>query len=454
MVYGRRRLGKTFLLQHFFTEPSMAETRVVYYLASQSTAEVQRREFAERLLDELYEPLATVDDLAVSWTSLLRFASRRAKELNEGGRVAVVLDEFPYLVEKSAELPSILQSWWDMEAAHSPVYVVLCGSQLSAMAAMGEVTRPLHGRFNAGRLLVKPMRYDDIACFYEGQPGYSVVERLIMYGALGGTPRYHAMVRADQPWKDQLVNLLFRPGCSLEDEVRFLLSSEQIRDVGPFQAVLGAIAAGKAKHGDICSATGLASNALAYVTKVLIELGWVRKERPFGERSEARALYTIADPFVAFHHRFVARTASAAQFADPMEVFDRFVGPYLSDYMGKYVFELVCAQWMHRHAVNTLGLTPTDLGRWWSRDSQVEIDLVAPLVDGGTLFGECKWSSGTEVDTNVLFALRAKAAKTPEKSWQSDPRFVLFTAGGFTDRLRAIAEAEPNVLLVDGSMLF
>ncbi len=118
MVYGRRRLGKTFLLQHFFTEPSELKTKVVYYLASQSTAEVQRREFAERLLEELYEPLATVDDLAVSWTSLLRYASRRANELGQNARVAVVLDEFPYLVENSPELPSILQSWWDMEGAH------------------------------------------------------------------------------------------------------------------------------------------------------------------------------------------------------------------------------------------------------------------------------------------------------------------------------------------------
>ncbi|CAN5620811.1 ATP-binding protein [soil metagenome] len=454
MVYGRRRLGKTYLLQRLFTEPAEVETRVVYYLASQSTDEVHRREMADRVLAALPDPFASIEELAVSWMALLRYASRRAREIKGEARVAIVLDEFPYLVEKTPELPSILQGWWDAEGLHSPIYAVLCGSQLSAMAALGEETKPLYGRFNAGRHLVQPMRYDDVGRFYEGQAHYGPAEKLKMYGALGGAPRYHAMVRPDRPWDEELVDLLFRPGGQLEDEARFLLSSEQIRDVATYQAVLGAVASGRTRRGAIANATGIGENGLSHPLNVLQELGWVAREKPYGEKGEGRALYRVADPFLSFHHRFVTRTASAVQFADPMAVFKRDVEPHFADYMGRHVFESVCAQWLWKRAATELGLMPTDLGRWWSRDGQTEIDLVAPLDGSGTLFGECKWSANAPVDTDVLVGLQRKVVKLPEPKWLKDPRYVLFSLGGFSERLRSIARNDPHVMLVDGSMLF
>jgi AAA+ ATPase superfamily predicted ATPase len=121
IVYGRRRLGKTFLLQRFFTEPDSRDIKVVYSLANQTTSEIQRLELAERLLSVLPDPLASARELAVSWNSLFRYASQQATKLGSEAKVALVLDEFPYLVDKSPELPSVLQSWWDMEGAHSPI---------------------------------------------------------------------------------------------------------------------------------------------------------------------------------------------------------------------------------------------------------------------------------------------------------------------------------------------
>ena len=454
MVYGRRRLGKTYLLQRLFTEPSPERTKAVYYLASQSTSEIQRREFAELILTTFPDPLTTVDELAVSWMTLLRFVSKQARDLGDNARVAIILDEFPYLVEKTPELPSIVQAWWDTEGLHSPIYTVLCGSQLSAMAALGEATMPLHGRFNAGRHLIRPMSYYDVGCFYETQCQYSIPEKLQMYGALGGTPRYHAMVRASHAWDEQLVDLLFRPGCRLEDEVSYLLSSEQIRDVATYQAILGAIASGNTKRTDIANDTGIKENGLSHPLNVLQNLGWVAREKPYGEQSERRALYRIADPFLSFHHRFVTRTASAVQFSDPMAVFKRYVEPHISDYMGKTIFETVCAQWLQRRATTDLGLPLNDCGRWWSRDGQVEIDLVAPIDGGAMLFGECKWSVNTIVDVDTLAKLQGKVARVAEPKWLVDPHFILFSIGGFSDRLRSIAKSDSRVMLVDGSMLF
>jgi AAA+ ATPase superfamily predicted ATPase len=177
------------------------------------------------------------------------------------------------------------------------------------------------------------MSYIDVASFYQGGLSYGAVEKLLMYGALGGTPRYHGEADPQLPWDEQIVDLLFRQGAPFENEARSLLASEQVRDPAPYNAILAAIAAGKTKHSEIASATGLPATAIAHPLNTLIELEWVRKERSFGETSDRRSIYRLSDPFLQFWYRFGAPLASAFRFEDTMDVFRRFVEPHLDDYM-------------------------------------------------------------------------------------------------------------------------
>ncbi len=132
------------------------------------------RRLARQLIAALPSGGVTAEDIAVSWNALLRYATQQTKERKRAaGRFALILDEFPYLVDQTPELPSILQAWWDREAVHSPLLIVLCGSQLSAMAALGQESAPLFGRFNAGIFHLDPLHYEDVAAFYAGSPRYA-----------------------------------------------------------------------------------------------------------------------------------------------------------------------------------------------------------------------------------------------------------------------------------------
>ena len=458
LLYGRRRLGKTYLLQRYFTggvtgdEPAKPHC---YYLAEQTTAHAQRLALAEQLLVSLPSEGVSVEEIAVSWNALLRYVSREAG-LREpsSGRFALILDEFPYLIEQTGELPSILQAWWDREGIHAPLYVVLCGSQLSAMAALGAESAPLFGRFNAGTHRLDPLTYEDVAAFYAGRPAYSLSDTLMMYGILGGTPRYHALVDATQSMEQEVIALLLRPRAVLENEVRFLLSSEQIRDTAPYNAVLGAVAAGETQFGRIEQHTGVEKGRLAFYLRTLQDLGWIRRELPFGEKSDRRALYRIADPFLMFWYRFVAPLASALQFGDAGQIYQERILPHLADYMGWNVFEEICGQWLRRHAHARLGLTIHQMGRYWSRNGRIEIDIMAQLETGHHLFGECKWSGHSQVGLRVYSELRAKVAMLPEAQWQVQATYLLFSVGGFAPEVHALA-AEPGerLLLVQGTDL-
>ena len=473
LVYGRRRVGKTYLLQHFFgvdpLDPGNAK-RHCYSLAEQTTATAQRAALAAQVLGALPDAGVSEAELAVSWNAILRHVSSHCssafgkQKQKESQPFGLILDEFPYLVAQSPELPSVLQAWWDREGIGARLLVVLCGSQLSAMEALGAESAPLFGRFNGGRLLLTPLSYEDVAAFYSGSPRYGLRETLIMYGAFGGTPRYHALVDTTRPMNEEIVDLLMRPRSPLETEVRFLLTSEQIRDPAPYNAVLGAVAAGHTQFSDLQQQTHTETAALSYSLRTLISLGWLRREFPFEETREKRAQYRIADPFITFWYRFVAPLSSALQFTDPAQVYAGRVAPFLADYMGRYVFEDICHQWLRRHAGKRLGLTISDAGRWWSRDGRVELDIVARLdrvnadvanSEVGTyLYGECKWSQDRPVGLSVYSALQAKVAQLPREEQRREASFVLFSGGGFTPELKTLA-ADPTsrLHLVSGNDL-
>ena len=486
LVYGRRRVGKTYLLQHFFgTDPCHPESakRHCYSLAEQTTATAQRAALAAQILEALPDAGVSEADLAVSWNAILRHVSFHCRAVpgrnsagdekslsdeksagDEEQPFGLILDEFPYLVAQSPELPSVLQAWWDREGIGARLLVVLCGSQLSAMEALGAESAPLFGHFNGGRLLLTPLSYEDVAAFYSSSHIYGLRETLIMYGALGGTPRYHALVDTTRPMNEEIVDLLMRPRSPLETEVRFLLTSEQIRDPAPYNAVLGAVAAGHTQFSELQQQTHTETAALSYSLRTLISLGWLRREFPFEETREKRAQYRIADPFVTFWYRFVAPLSSALQFSDPAQVYAGRVAPFLANYMGRYVFEDICHQWLRRHAGERLGLTISDAGRWWSRDGRVELDIAARLdrvnVDaansdvGRYLYGECKWSQDRSVGLAVYSALLAKVAQLPREEQRWEASFVLFSVGGFSPDLETLA-ADPTsrLHLVKGSDL-
>ena len=131
VVYGRRRLGKSTLIQRVLTGND------VYFLADRSESRHQRA-----LLAKVTAQILPDFDKVVypDWESLFREANHRAER-----RFTLCLDEFPYLVEQSPELPSVLQKLIDEK--NLMYNLVLCGSSQTMMYGLFlDSTAPLYGR--------------------------------------------------------------------------------------------------------------------------------------------------------------------------------------------------------------------------------------------------------------------------------------------------------------------
>lgn len=137
VVYGRRRIGKTRLLLEWSKRHGG-----LYTVADQSSAEVQRRYFAQAVAERL-PGFGDVD--YPDWRTLLTRLARDAEAASWRG--PLVIDELPYLVNVSPELPSVLQRWIDHEAARARLVVALAGSSqrmMQGLVLLGNA--PLYGR--------------------------------------------------------------------------------------------------------------------------------------------------------------------------------------------------------------------------------------------------------------------------------------------------------------------
>ena len=446
LLYGRRRVGKTYLLQQL-----LASRPGVYFLAAESSSGENLGEF----LGQVRQAFPERTDITIESYPTWRVALRLLCELARERPPLIALDEFGYLCHVEPSIPSLIQAVWDQDAPASQLKLVLCGSEINMLSALDEYGRPLHGRFDWVQQY-RPLDYYDAARFLTlaaaPGPGFGARDLLLAYGVFGGSGRYLAAIDPSLPLAANISHLLLDPLGAFHREGDNLIRWErEIRDYANYNSVLEAIASGATEWGEIANQAHVEQHTVAGCLERLQRLGWVSHERPFGEPGR-RGIYRLEDNLLKFWYRFVFRFRSALQMAEPQAAWTSLVEPQLDGYMGWDVFEGVCLQNLARFQ-GSYGLPLiTGMGRWWNRRSDVEIDIVASLSDGSYLYGECKWSR-SPLDVAALTTLQRKVQSVPMSERQVQARLALFSAGGFLPRLREIAD-EAGVLLVGPEELF
>ena len=438
VLYGRRRVGKTELLTQF-----CKGKRSIYFLASQLKTPDQLRQLTETSRHVINDPLLQ-SLLFDDWESAFIYFYQQAQE----ERLVLVLDEFQYLCEDSPALPSLIQRFWDLHGKNSKLFLILCGSQVSFMEQEVLAERsPLYGR-RTGQLRLMPLSYRDSGSFF---PEQSAKEKLILYGISGGIPAYlNHLNTAQTTLEQQIKDKLLTPQSYLFDEVNFLLRSE-LREPRTYASLLHAIASGATRLNEISQRVRLEpTNANKYLS-VLRELGLIKRETPVAERTPQKSrkgLYKIADNYVKFWFRFVLPNRSLIESGNADLVYQQMIAPHLLHYMGS-IFEDVCRQYVERYWSEKLKVTPIRVGAHWG--SELEIDVLTENVDGSHWFGECKWWN-SPIGENVLNRLIENAGKVHDE-WKKNPRYILFSANGFTEALRQRSEKE-GVSLIETDDLF
>ncbi|MBM3978084.1 MAG: ATP-binding protein, partial [Planctomycetes bacterium] len=351
VLYGRRRVGKTELLQQF-----CQGRRAVYFLAAQVREKDNLRAFRDALRDALGDELVGNVEFR-DWGAALGYASERAA----GERLVVVLDEFPYLCEANAGLPSQLQQFWDTRGKKSSLLLVLCGSQVSFMEEEVLAERsPLFGRRTAQRRL-EPLRPPDAARFFAK---WKPEDRLLAWAVLGGMPAYLRRFEPRESFEQNLLREALSPEGYLFDEPQFLLRAE-FSSPTTYNSVLAAVAQGAQRVGDIALSVGVDATTANKYLHTLRELRIVARDIPLTDPDPLRSrrgTYRIEDRYLAFHFRHVQPNVSLIEAGRGARVLETSVQPDRGRLLEEARIDFAM-DWLRHSAGELLGAEIAELGR-------------------------------------------------------------------------------------------
>lgn len=431
VIYGRRRVGKTELINHFIAQKS-----AIYFMGVESNAKQNLENFSKSIIE--YTSGITAETTFASF----QVALETVFKLSEKERIILAIDEYPYIARASKSLASTLQLLIDKYKDSSKMMLILCGSSMSYMEDhVLSYKAPLYGRRTA-QIKLLPFDFEETCCYFKK---YSATDKALAYGIIGGTPQYILQINDKLSIEDNIKNTYLNPSSSLYEEPTNLLKQE-VREPAIYTAIITAIATGASRMSEISNKVGEDTNVCSTYLKNLLSLGIIKKETPYGEKASKKSIYSIEDNMFRFWYRFVPENTSLIARGATDLVYKR-IEPQLSTYMGK-VFEEICKQYLWKLLLtDNSPVFFSSLGRWWGSDPirkcQAEIDIMGEEDKNTALFAECKWTN-EKVDVGVLETLIQRS----ELFSYSKKHYYLFSKNGFTKGCLERAKEQSNIYCV------
>lgn len=378
VMYGRRRLGKSTLIKRVLSDTD------VYFLADRSEGQHQRILLAKVIA----QVFSDFDKLTYpDWESIFRAVNYRTDK-----RFTLCLDEFPYLVEQSPELPSVLQKLVDEKQLK--YNLALCGSSQNMMYGLFlDSTAPLYGRADEIMRLA-PIRLP----YIQEALLLNAMNAIEEYAVWGGVPRYWELRENRSSLDDALWrNILSVNGTLYEEPIK--LFQDDVKDIVKTSTIMSYIGTGANLLSEIAARCNEPATNLSRPLKKLIDLGFLEKDVPFGidEKNAKKSLYKIADPFMAFYYQFVVPNRSFIELGRRLPI-EQALTAHFSEYVSMQ-WEKLCRDAVTGNLVN--GIVYGEAKRWWGsvlnedkKPEQVEFDVMAESLDKKYLLvGECKWTT-------------------------------------------------------------
>jgi uncharacterized protein len=428
VLYGRRRIGKTTLMNEFLRRQ---KTQSISFTAVEQSEQVLIRMMSNAVLLSIAPELQGIVNFT-SFEQIFEFVGQKASS----ERIIFFIDEYPYLAKQCPYIQSVLQKVIDQTWKQTKLFFVLCGSLVSFMKedVIAE-SAPLYGRSNL-EMKLRPFDYLQTAEFFQN---YTYEEKAICYGLTGGVAKYIEQFDAEKPLEANIIEQFFEMGGYFtEEQVKTVVTGEK-QNPALYNSILLAVATGHSKNNEIASFAGMKD--VTYPLKVLVEAELLEK------RSSGKPYYVIADNMLAFWFKYVSCATSLINAGRGEQYYISFVKDNLHDFMGT-VFEQMAKDYLLSHAGAENVPLMTDISEYQNtildenrKRKQLEIDLVGYRRKDIVLLGECKFK-------NEKFGKGELEVFTDKVKYMlaNSPALFLFSLSGFT---KYVEENAQNTVLVD-----
>lgn len=425
-IYGRRRVGKTRLLEEF-----IKDKKTIFFTADQFSDVSNLEGLSWTITRTIHQ--SNVETSFSSFQDAFEAVAECARENKEP--LVFIIDEYPYLSENTQGIASVLQRTIDKEYLHLPnLMLILTGSQTSFMEqqVMG-YRSPLYGR-RTGQIKLRPLDFGDARKFL---PQMDITDFLTIYGITGGIPLYLSIMNDDLTLEDNIKKNLLTQNTLLYEEPYNLLLQE-LRNPNRYNEILSSIANGKNKLNEIADRLDIESGTLSKYIDVLMELDIIEKREPLIKTSKRKTIYYIKDGLFHFWYRYVPKYRTFIERKQLENLWPKIEEDLIQ--FTSLIFEDFCRDWVLRLNDPLV----REAGGWWgnnpliknSKANAEEIDVIGlGLEDDELVIGECKWRN-EDTGLKVGEKLIERAEFFPH-----DKKYLyIFSKSDFSEGLKEYAE--------------
>lgn len=374
MVYGKRRVGKTTLIQKALES---CQYQKAYFECLKGTMQDN--------IDGLVQELVRAKILPVPLNfNTLQDVFTYLNAIPQ--KIVIVIDEYPYLkaMNDSAAVDSIFQSIIDNRLSN--IELILSGSHIGMMKDALQEKNALYGRF-AVTIKLNELSYLDAAKFYPDKTPY---DKVAHYAVFGGSPFVNQVLNPAATLRENIISTILNPMSAVYLYASQLLLSDYSVKINA-ERIFSVIGNGKKRYTEIEDRLDVKKTGnLSKQIKSLIDLEIISRNSPINKLSDnKKSTFEINDNLLRFYFTFVYKNASALQVLGAEAFYDEYVAPVLTDFIS-HRFEGICRDYFSLQVRSGKLKGVRNIGSYYYDDpvhrKNGEFDVALEFADGYEIF--------------------------------------------------------------------
>jgi len=434
LLYGRRRVGKTALIEEF-----IKSKKYIYLLATQQDISIVIKNFSMAIAEFFHDDITYRNPLT-SWDDLFKYLIKNLKNVDE--KIILAFDEFTYLVSKDKSILSILQKYYDLYFKDMKIFIIISGSLIGIInEKILSYESPLYGR-RTGNILLNEMNLWEIKDFF---PDYSIEDLIKIHSITGGLPYYLTALK-NKNFNDIIMAVINKNSIFYNDA--FFILKEELKEPSKYFSILNIISTGHNRIGEIASLLNTNSGDITQYLDNLIKLGIINKCKPFfSNKSNKQSIYKINNNYFNFFFRYIFPYQNLIEI-DNYDILLNIIKNDFDFYISK-IFEDISRNILLKFGKKLTGDNIIGIGTWWGKNklqnngkNEEEIDIIALTEDKNIIAGEVKWRN-KPLKIDVLYSLQNKSA------FIKPYKYILFSKSGFDENLTQLPAIDKSIILID-----
>ncbi len=357
ILIGRRRIGKTALVLQPFEKD-----KKVYLFVSKKDEHLLVTEFLGQISSSL--------DIQVfgAFKTFEKFFEY-VMHLGTTSRFTLIIDEFQELGKIDRSIYASIQKIWDINKHKTNIHLIACGSIYSLMKKTFEDKgEPLFGRADF-KIDLQPLKVSVLKTILKDNSSYSNENLLDFYAITGGVAKYVKLFCLYESFCfEDMLDVICDENSLFLNEGRSRLIEEFGKEYGTYFSILSLIASSKTSKSAIESI--LEKNISGHLARLENDYNIIKSIKPIGSKPNAKVQkYEIVDNFLAFWFRFIFKYQSIIE-AKNFERLKAIIRRDFSTFRGKILEKLFIELMKEKQLY-------TQIGSYWQRGNQNEIDIVA-----------------------------------------------------------------------------